>query len=188
MESRWKPVSLPGLIAWMIFYCAFLLYAATNQTGFLFIDNANLVVHEGGHLLFGWFGYSIGIWGGTLLQWLVPLMLAGFFFVQRETVGFTFCVFFFFENWLYTAAYMADARAMVLPLVTVGDTENTVHDWNFIFSQLNLLSYDTVVANIVRVSGWLGMIATVCWLAYRYSQKPATLAGDPIINSQLLKK
>jgi len=34
---------------------------------------------------------------------------------------------FFFENWLYTATYMADARAMALPLVTTGDpiTSNT---------------------------------------------------------------
>ena len=28
----------------------------------------------------------------------------------------------FFENWLYTATYMADARTMNLPLVTTGAT------------------------------------------------------------------
>ncbi len=189
MERNWKPVSLPAVLGWLIFYCAFLLYAASNNTGFLFIDNVNLVVHEGGHLLFGWFGYSIGIWGGTLLQWLVPLMLAAFFFVQRETSGFAFCVFFFFENWLYTAAYMADARAMVLPLVTVGDTENTVHDWNFIFSQAGVLSYDTTIAAAVRILGWLGMIAIVVWLGYRYSQSRVAIAASPIIsNSQCVKK
>ena len=176
MDRDWKPVSLPGLIAWMMFYGGFLLYAATNHTGFLFIDNVNLVVHEAGHLLFGWFGYSIGIWGGTLLQWLVPVLLAAFFFVQRETPGFTFCTFFFFENWLYTSSYMADARAMALPLVTVGDTENTVHDWNFIFSQLDVLSHDTTIAAAVRLFGWLGMIAAAGWLVYRYSQKPVPFA------------
>jgi hypothetical protein len=132
MDQPWKPVSLAGLIAWMLFYCSFLVYAFTNTTGFLFIDNVNLVVHEGGHLLFGWFGYFIAVLGGTLLQWLVPFLLAGFFFFQRETTAFAFCLFFFFENWLYTAAYMADARAMALPLVSVGDPDNAVHDWNFI--------------------------------------------------------
>ena len=70
-----------------------------------------LVVHEGGHNLFGWFGPTLGLWGGTLLQWLVPLLLAAYFFSQRQTAGFVFCLFFFFENWLYTATYMADARA-----------------------------------------------------------------------------
>lgn len=176
MDRDWKPVSLPALIGWIIFYCGFLVYAASNQTGFLFIDNVNLVVHEGGHLLFGWFGYSIGIWGGTLLQWLVPLLLAAFFFVQGETAGFAFCAFFFFENWLYTSAYMADARVMVLPLVTVGDAEYTIHDWNFIFSQLGLLSHDTAIAAAVRVLGWLGMIAAASWLVYRFSQKPVPFA------------
>lgn len=172
MDHPWKPVSLGALIAWLIFYCSFLLYALTNTTGFLFIDNVNLVVHEGGHLLFGWFGHFIGVLGGTLLQWLVPLLLAGFFFVQRETTAFAFCLFFFFENWVYTAAYMADARAMALPLVTVGDPDNAVHDWNFMFSQLGLLTHDTAIAAFVRGVGWLGMIGVVGWLAYRYSQKP----------------
>ena len=175
MDKDCKPVSLPALIAWMIFYGAFFLYALRDRDGFLFIDNANLVVHEGGHLLFGWFGHSIGIWGGTLLQWLVPLLLAGFFFVQRETTGFVFCLFFFFENWLYTAAYMADARAMVLPLVTVGDPDNAGHDWNFIFSQLGVLSHDTAIAAAVRACGWLGMLGVVGWLGYRYSHTRAAL-------------
>jgi hypothetical protein len=81
------------------------------------------VVHEGGHNLFGWFGPTLGLWGGTLLQWLVPFLLALYFFTQRQTTGFVFCLFFFFENWLYTATYMADARAQDLPLVTTGDPD-----------------------------------------------------------------
>ena len=174
-DRNWKPISLPAFVGWMLFYVAFLAYAFGNGSGFLFIDNANLVVHEGGHLLFGWFGYSIGIWGGTLLQWLVPFLLAGFFFVQRETTGFVFCAFFFFENWLYTATYMADARAMALPLVSVGDPDAGIHDWHFIFSQLGVLPHDTFIAATVRAGGWFGMLAVVGWLPYRYSQKRAAL-------------
>ena len=86
-------------------------------------------MHEGGHNLFGWFGPTLGLWGGTLLQWLVPFLLAAYFFSQRQTTGFVFCLFFFFENWLYTATYMADARAQVLPLVTTGDPDFVEHDW-----------------------------------------------------------
>ena len=106
---------------------------SASTATFLFIDLANLVVHEGGHLLFGWFGATLGLWGGTILQWLVPLLLAAYFFTQRQTTAFAFCVFFFFENWLYTATYMADARAMVLPLVTAGDSDFVEHDWHTIF-------------------------------------------------------
>src|SRR5437868_13304510 len=134
IEEDWKPISRVELAGWVVFYAIFLAYAFRANGGFLFIDNANLVVHEGGHNLFGWFGPTLGLWGGTLLQWLVPLLLASYFFTQRQTTGFAFCLFFFFENWLYTATYMADARAMALPLVTTGDPDNVEHDWHAIFS------------------------------------------------------
>ena len=98
------------------------------------------------------------LWGGTLLQWLVPFLLAAYFFTQRQTTGFVFCLFFFFENWLYTATYMADARAQVLPLVTTGDPEFAEHDFFRIFSDLGVLNYDTKIAAVVRLLGWCGMI------------------------------
>ena len=101
---------------------------------------------------------TLGLWGGTLLQWLVPFLLAGYFFTQRQAVSFAFCAFFFFENWLYTATYMADARAMVLPLVTTGDPDHIEHDWNAIFSSLGVLQYDTTIAGVVRFLGGVG-----CW-------------------------
>src|SRR5438445_9119550 len=72
VERDRQPVSRWALGAWLVFYGLFLIYAFTQDHGFLFIDSANLVVHEGGHLLFGWFGHTLGLWGGTILQWLEP--------------------------------------------------------------------------------------------------------------------
>lgn len=165
IDEPWKPVSRPALLAWLVFYISFLAYAFSAHGEGLFIDNANLVVHEGGHNLFGWFGPTLGLWGGTLLQWLVPFLLAAYFFTQRQTTGFVFCLFFFFENWLYTAAYMDDARAQALPLVTTGDPDFVEHDWYAIFSSLGVLNYDTKIAAVVRLLGWCGMIGCVVWLA-----------------------
>jgi hypothetical protein len=167
LEEPWKLVSRPAVVAWLVFYAGFLAYAFTAHGGFLFIDSANLVVHEGGHNLFGWFGATLGLWGGTLLQWLVPLLLAAYFFTQRQTSGFVFCLFFFFENWLYTATYMADARAQELPLVTTGDPDFVEHDFHAIFSSLGVLDYDTKIAAVIRILGWCGMLACVAWLAWR---------------------
>ena len=161
----WRPIVRPVVLGWLVFYVLFLIYAFRQHGGFLFIDSANLVVHEGGHMLFGWFGQTLGLWGGTILQWLVPLLLAAYFFRQRQPAAFVFCAFFFFENWLYTATYMADARAMVLPLVTTGDSDYVEHDWNVIFSSLKILPYDTRIAAIVRFLGWCGMLGCVGWLA-----------------------
>ena len=166
--ADWKPVSTPVFITSAIFYGVFLLYAATNTGGFLFIDNANLVVHEGGHALFGWFGYKIGIMGGTLLQWMVPFLLATYFFYHRQLSGFVFCTFVFFENFLYTATYMADARAEALPLVSLGDSDSVEHDWNTMFGWWGLLLHDTQIAGVVRFLGWMGMIGIVAWFGWRY--------------------
>lgn len=164
-DRPWKPVSRPARVAWLIFYVGFLFYAFSAHGGFLFIDMANLVVHEGGHNLFRWFGPTLCLWGGTILQWMVPFLLAVYFFTQRETAGFVFSLFFFFENWLYTATYMADARAMELTLVTTGDPEFAKHDFNAIFSSLGVLDYDTTIAGIVRFLGWCGMLAILIWFA-----------------------
>jgi hypothetical protein len=178
----WRPLPQWAVAVWLIFYVAFLAYAFSMHGGFLFIDTANMVVHEGGHALFGWFGATLGLWGGTILQWLVPFLLAIYFFRERQTTGFVFCLFFFFENWIYTATYMADARALELPLVTLGDPEFAKHDWNTIFSNLGVLKYDTLIAGGVRFLGWCGMLACTAWLA-SHIRKPATESSREIAQS-----
>jgi hypothetical protein len=178
LAAPWRPVPRWVASLWMAFYGLFSLYAFSQYRGFLFIDSANLVVHEGGHLLFGWFGQTLGLWGGTILQWLVPFLLAVYFLFQRQTAAFVFCTFFFFENWLYTATYMADARAMALPLVTTGDPDFVEHDWNTIFASLGLLQHDTTIAAIVRAGGWLGMVGIVIWLG-TVAFSPATNPPQP---------
>src|SRR5512140_3454939 len=87
-EEPLRPVGRVEGGFWAACYVAFMMYAFSEHGAFLFIDNANLVIHEGGHLLFGWFGPTLGLWGGTILQWLVPLLLAAYFFSQRQTTSF----------------------------------------------------------------------------------------------------
>lgn len=167
LERRWRPLSRPALAAWLGFYALFLLYALAARGGFLLVDNVNLVVHEAGHALFGWLGETLGLAGGTLFQLLVPLLLAAYFFFQRHTAATAFCTFFFFENFLPIATYMADARAQNLPLVTVGGGEDVEHDWFLMLSRAGLLQWDTRLALAVRLLGWAGMMATAAWLAWR---------------------
>ncbi len=164
---EWSAISRPAAAAWVIFYAGFLVYAFREHGAFLVIDFANLVVHEGGHMMFGWFGPTLGIWGGTILQWSVPALLAGYFFFERQLAAYTFCIFFFFENMLYTATYMADARDMALPLVSAGGSDYVEHDWHTIFTRMGVLQYDTLVAGIVRTCGWFGMLAVVVWMCWK---------------------
>ncbi|MGA6983073.1 MAG: hypothetical protein WCC95_08025 [Candidatus Sulfotelmatobacter sp.] len=185
LDQPWEPISRPARVAWLVFYVGFLLYALHANGDMLFIDLANLVVHEGGHNLFRWFGPTLELWGGTLLQWLVPFLLAAYFFAHRKTTGFVFCLFFFFENWLYTATYMADARAQVLPLVTTGDPEFAEHDFFRIFSDLGVLNYDTKIAAVVRLLGWSGMIAVVVWFALRPTGNALPSEEDAALEARL---
>lgn len=186
LDEPWQPVSRPELVTWLIFYAGFLAYAFQAHGRMLFIDMANLVVHEGGHNLFGWFGPTLGLWGGTLLQWLVPFLLVAYFFTHRQTSGFVFCLFFFFENWLYTATYMADARAQVLPLVTTGDPEFAEHDFYRIFSNLGILEYDTKIAAIVRLLGWCGMIGIVVWFALQPTSNISQSKEDAALEARFV--
>ena len=169
-RQPWRTLSRPALVAWLVFYLLFLLYAWSGRGGFLMIDNVNLIVHEAGHLLFSYLGYTLMIWGGTILQLFVPLALAAYFAYLRQPAATAFCSFFFFENFLYISVYMADARAQALPLVTVGDSDYVEHDWNYIFSSLGVLQHDLGIAAVMGFVGWLGMIATMCWLAWRAQQ------------------
>ena len=169
-REPWQKISTVALIAWLVFYFFFLLYALLDHSGFLFIDNANLIVHEAGHLLFSYLGQTLMIWGGTIFELFVPFALAVYFTWRRQPPATAFCAFFFFENFLYIATYMADARAQELPLVTVGDSDYVEHDWFYIFSHLDVLQHDLQISAFIRALGWLSMLATVGWLVWRWKQ------------------
>jgi hypothetical protein len=160
--GEWKPISRPAGIGWLCFYALFLIYAASERSGFLFLDYVNLMVHEGGHFLFGWFGTVIMILGGTLGELLVPLLCAAYFFWKREAAGFAFCGFWFFENFPYIGRYMADARDQALPLVGSGE-----HDWEILFGQWGLLEQDRRIGGTTGMLGWVGMVGMVGWLAWQ---------------------
>jgi hypothetical protein len=57
---------------------------------------------------------------------------------------------------------MADARTSVLPLVGSDDS-----DWTILFTQWGLLAQDQKIGAIMRTLGYIGMLATTAWLAYR---------------------
>jgi len=167
LEEDWDPVPKAVLVAWLVFYSLFLYQAARGQGILLLMDGVFVPIHEGGHLLFRFFGEFVSVAGGTILQLLVPILLASYFLFHRQPQGVTFCFFFMFEQFLPISTYMADARAQDLPLLTIGDAEDVIHDWNYLFGKLGVLDHDIQIAGFVRFLGWLGMIAVVVWLLWR---------------------
>jgi len=171
LEERWEPVPLGAAIAWLVFYVVLIANAALHGTLFRWFDLVFVPIHEGGHLLFRYFGEWIMFAGGTFLQLFVPFALAVYFAFKRQLFGTAFCTFFFFEQFLPIGIYMADARCQCLEYVTVGDPELAEHDWFYLFSHAGVLDHDTQIGNIFRVLGWIGMLVTVAWFAWRSWRK-----------------
>ena len=134
--------------------------------------------HELGHALFGWAGYYTQILGGTIGQLLVPVACTAVFIYRRQTSAVAFCAFWTFQNLLYVAPYMADARTSALPLV--GSDES---DWTILFSHWGVLQQDRAIAAWVRGIGWIGMLGSVVWLAWMHltgsSRRPSGLRTFP---------
>ena len=177
-QSDWLPLSRPEAIGWLLFFAFFLRYATGKQGGdFLFLDSGNLVIHEGGHALFGHFGDFLGVAGGNILQLLVPLLLALAFYVRRQPVGYALFLVIVFENLLSAgvdvARYMSDARAQAMSYVAIGVgameglEDPMMHDWYNLFTPFGVLPYDTRIAAGVFKLGWAGIIGTVLWFRWR---------------------
>ena len=160
--ERWSRVSRIGGGFCLALYLLFLLYAWRDDSGFLFLDYANLLIHEAGHPLFSPFGNTMMLLGGTLAELLAPLLCAAIFLFRRQTYGLAFSFFWFFENFLYIGTYMSDARTAALPLVNSDES-----DWTLLFDQWGVLIYDQKIGHFMRQVGWFGMFSVILFLAYR---------------------
>ena len=107
------------------------------------------------------------ILGGTLGELLVPLLCAMYFWWKRETSANAFCGFWFFNNFLYIGAYIADARTSAFPLVDAKES-----DWTILFMQWGILGSEQQIGHTMRVLRWLGMVAAASWLASRVWRSP----------------
>jgi hypothetical protein len=148
------------LVAFLAYWTARLGSGA--QQG-CFLDLVNLPFHEAGHLFFAPLGQTMHFLGGTLGQLLVPAGLAMYFLLKRrEPFAAAACAWWFGENFVNIAVYMADARDLALPLVGGGD-----HDWNNLFYTFGLLGQDSVatVSSWTHRFGTLTMVVSLAWLA-----------------------
>jgi len=135
----------------------------TSEQGML--DRVDLVIHEAGHLFFGWFGEFIQVAGGTIGQLLVPAAIAVYFFIRREFYSSAVSLFWTGQNFFWISVYVKDAQTMDLPLVSIGG-EDAIHDWNYILSRLGLLRWDHAIGNIFYAIGVLIIAASVIWGFY----------------------
>lgn len=155
----WRPVTTVAAASASLAFGVWAVWWAVSSDGWTPPDYVNLVFHEAGHVVFRVFGETIALYGGTLLQLLVPLAVSFSFMGRGDAIGVGCAGMWFFQNFLNIARYMADARAGRLPLVGGG-----LHDWVEIFHAWGILRHDTAIAAWVAAAGWLGMFLCLGWL------------------------
>ena len=143
------------------FWCAY------DPSEWHLIDGVNLAVHEAGHLIFSLFGEFMMIAGGSLFQVIMPALFVGYFCYRRQFYSAALVLFWVGESILNVSVYAADSVALQLPLL---GGQDSVHDWNYLLSSLNLLSWTTQIAGVIRLLGTF-LIATAAlgsvWFARR---------------------
>lgn len=143
--------------------------AATPST-YRFLDRVDLVFHEAGHVLFGFFGEFIGILGGSIMQVLIPAIVVVYFFFHRQNYSAAVTLFWVAQSLFNISVYARDARARALPLL--GD-DISAHDWYNILGRLNLLRWDQAVGNLVYLVGLAALAFSVIGgLYYSFEESP----------------
>lgn len=150
----------------------------------------NLGVHEAGHLIFRPLGEYMTIAGGTLVQWLVPVVCAAALYKgQRDFFGVAFCLGWLSDSLFDSALYVSDARGQLnLPLVTFEGQGLSADlgggDWTHLLEPLGLLRHDTKLAFLFKAAGSLLTFAALalggwlCWTMQRLRGAPALPPPD----------
>ena len=157
---------------------------ASNYVGESFLHLINLPFHEAGHVFFSPFGRFIQVLGGTLGQWLVPLVVLCAFVLKGNPFGASVGLWWLGESFLDIAPYMDDARAgqlMLLGGVTGSEVED-YHDWEVLLTKLGWMQHDHLIARLTFGIGVAFMLLSLAWGGYilwqQYKCTGRQLAGD----------
>ena len=128
-----------AFVAWYFFSCAM-----HTPSGWYFIDNVDLVIHEAGHVVFALFGHMVYVLGGSIMQVLFPLIFLFAFLKQGDRLSATVMASWAGYSLVNVGVYMADAIPLQLPLLS-GDS--STHDWLYLFSHFGILSSSPAIGN-----------------------------------------
>ena len=150
----------------LLYSWTFVTYSLEPNVGNSFLHNVDLAFHEAGHIIFMPFGRFMTILGGSLMQVLVPLILAGAFLLYyRNPFAATVTFWWVGQSLVDVAPYIYDARNRQLVLLggKTGRDDSTMHDWYNILSQLDLLRFDHAIARGTKYLGVLIILTALVW-------------------------
>lgn len=140
-----------GVLA-VLTYCM----ASNNEPSVL--SAINLIFHEAGHFIFIFFGETLQILGGSLMQLIVPLMCFVAFLRQRDFYACAIMLWWCGDNLVNISIYIADSNALVLSLLG-----NGAHDWNMLLAKWNLLVHAESIGTATGHVGTFIMVTSIIW-------------------------
>lgn len=154
----------------------YFLWCAYDPSQWHLIDGVNLVIHEAGHLLFSPLGEFMMVAGGSLFQVIMPALFVGYFWYNGKHYSAALVLFWVGQSILNVSVYAGDSLALQLPLL---GGQDSVHDWNYLLSSLNLLPATAKVAGAIRLLGTI-VIALAALGSLRFARRPIASPGEAL--------
>lgn len=145
-------------MAFVIIISFYFLTCISKTMNWHFIDNVNLIFHEAGHTIFFFLGQTFRVFAGSWFQVLLPLCISIYFFFTQQFVSGSVSMMWTGQNLISVSVYIRDSIVMQLPLLG-GDS--SIHDWNYLLSQFDLLKYTYTIADTTFYAGAIIIISGI---------------------------
>lgn len=151
--------------------CAYFLLVDFDAQGiagapWLLFHSLDLIAHEAGHFFFRFFGRTMMIAGGSLLQILLPGIIAWSALTWGSRAGFQLAMFWLGQSLIDVSVYAADAQARRLPLI--GGLSRSHHDWYNLLQPIGWLEHAEAVGLAFVVAAlvvWVVALSAPKWTA-----------------------
>jgi hypothetical protein len=166
-----KPLIIGRALLWLILLWLLVRFAThsvvSNYAGASFLHLPNLVFHEAGHILFGFFPRFLTVLGGSATQVLIPLVCLVALWRHGDRFGASVALWWVGQNFVDLAPYINDARDLQLVLLG-GHTGQEVegHDWEYLLQATHLSTWDHTLARLAHLYGIAVMLGALVWGAY----------------------
>lgn len=138
-------------------------YPPVLGLAFFLIDTMDLILHEGGHTIFGLFGWRfLTILGGSLMAVLIPFLLFLTAWNKKQKILAQACLFQMGYSTFVSAVYCADAYYKVLPLIG-NDESKAGHDYANMLSHFYIVDKHMEVAWVIFAFGVFFLIMSLIW-------------------------
>lgn len=145
-----------------------------------FIHGPLLVFHEAGHVLFMPLGRWMTVAGGTLLQWLMPVVMGlALLRRNRDPFGAALSLWLLGVSVMDAAPYLYDALEPQLTLLNGSTGEEGGHDFIFLLDSVGLRHRAQALGLLLHKAGALLMLLGLCWAGWllRLQQRRLVAGG-----------